>query len=341
MQEILEVPPTTVVERSPIYFCDNPRSLPVLDRKAIPKEKWERVRALHKLDTRQNAKILLLFLFWAFAGWLILATGHLALRMTGILLAGLSISALSTFVHEACHTLLSKHVRINRLLGCICGIPALVSVTAYRSIHIAHHTYVKSERDPDNIENSAGKGRPLVVVYYMVLLIGIYIYLFTVPVVGYQRGNAETRRKILEEYTLMFFLYGLAFALLPFNVVAELWLYPLLVAAQLANVRGLAEHGLTTGGNDFTSTRTVLSNRFVSFFMCNLNYHLEHHLFPGVPWYHLPSIHALLNDEFRAAGASVYTSYTEFLLDFLKASWRGIIPNVRLLPAHLREEICL
>lgn len=75
--------------------------------------------------------------------------------------------------------------------------------------------------------------------------------------------------------------------------------------------------------------------------MCNLNYHLEHHLFPGVPWYHLPKVHALLKDEFRAAGASVYRSYTEFLIDFFKASWRGIILTVRLIPAHLREEICL
>lgn len=341
MGSIREAVSHAIEERPPIYFCDNPRSLPVLDRKAIPKEKWERVRALHELDIRQNYKILLLFSFWALAGWMILASGHLALRLGGMLLAGLSISALSTFVHEACHTLLSKNVRINRLLGFLCGVPALVSVTAYRSIHIAHHTYVKSERDPDNIENSAGKVRPLVLVYYMVLLVGIYIYLFTVPVVGFQRGNAETRRKILEEYALMVLLYGAAFVLIPVEYILQLWLYPLLVAAQLANVRGLAEHGLTTGGNDFTSTRTVLSNRFVSFFMCNLNYHLEHHLFPGVPWYHLPEVHRLLKDEFRAAGASVYTSYTEFLIDFFRASWRGIIPNVRLLPAHLREEICL
>lgn len=341
MRATQETPARAVEEYPPIYFCDNPRPLPVLDRKTIPKEKWERVRALHELDTRQNSKILVLFLLWALIGWMILAAGHFALRLTGIFLAGLSISALSTFVHEACHTLLSKNVRINRLLGFLCGVPALVSVSAYRSIHIAHHTYVKSERDPDNIENSAGKGMPLVFVYYMVLLIGIYIYLFTVPVVGYQRGNTETRRKILEEYALMFLLYGATFLLVPVDYVLQLWVYPLLIAAQLANVRGLAEHGLTTGGNDFTSTRTVVSNRFVSFFMCNLNYHLEHHLFPGVPWYHLPKVHRLLKDEFRAAGASVYNSYTEFLVDFFKASWRGIIPNVRLLPAHLREEICL
>jgi len=206
---------------------------------------------------------------------------------------------------------------------------------------MAHHSYVKSERDPDNIENSVGKGRPLVFVYYMVLIVGIYIYLFTVPVVGFQKGNSGMRRKILSEYAIMFLVYGTVYALLPANILLTLWIFPLLFAAQLSNVRGLAEHGLTTGGNDFTSTRTVLSNRFVAFFMCNLNYHLEHHLFPSIPWYNLPKIHRLLEPELRAAGASVYLSYTSFLIDFFRASWRGIIPNVRLIPAHLRDEICL
>ena len=65
------------------------------------------------------------------------------------------------------------------------------------------------------------------------------------------------------------------------------------------NVRSWAEHALTRPGDPLTCTRTVTSNRVVSFLMCNLNYHLEHHLFPGVPWYNLPALHALLADEYR------------------------------------------
>jgi fatty acid desaturase len=105
-------------------------------------------------------------------------------------------------------------------------------------------------------------------------------------------------------------------------------------------VRGLAEHGLTTSDNVFTETRTVRSNRFVSFMMNNLNYHLDHHLFPGVPWYNLPKLHALLREEYVAAGSSIYPSYTAFLIDFLKVTWSGYVPDVRLIPAHLREDVC-
>ena len=93
-------------------------------------------------------------------------------------------------------------------------------------------------------------------------------------------------------------------------------------------------------GNLFTSARTVVSNKFVSFFMCNLNYHLEHHLFPGVPCYNLPKVHALLSNTYRQTGSSVYHGYTDFLADFFRVTLHGIIPNIRLIPDHVREEIC-
>lgn len=53
--------------------------------------------------------------------------------------------------------------------------------------------------------------------------------------------------------------------------------------------------------------------------MCNLNYHLEHHIYPAVPWYNIPKLHALLIEDFRKAWASVYSSYFLYLKDVLKA----------------------
>ncbi len=71
--------------------------------------------------------------------------------------------------------------------------------------------------------------------------------------------------------------------------------------------------------------------------MCNINYHLEHHLFPGMPWYNLPKVHRLLQDEYRQAGSSVYPSYTQFCIDFFKVIWRGLLPNARLIPVEARK----
>lgn len=88
-------------------------------------------------------------------------------------------------------------------------------------------------------------------------------------------------------------------------------------------MRSWAEHALTRPGHPLTHTRTVTSNLVVSFLMCNLNYHLEHHLFPGVPWYNLPRVHALLADEYRRAGAFVHRSYLGFLREAARAGVHG------------------
>ena len=113
------------------------------------------------------------------------------------------------------------------------------------------------------------------------------------------------------------------------GVVVHCWLIPLLAAAIVANIRGgWAEHELTEPGHPLTHARTVTSNGIYSFFNINLNYHIEHHLFPGIPWYNLPKLHRLLLPEYRAANASIYSSYFAFAWDALKLGIHGRAPDV-------------
>jgi fatty acid desaturase len=325
---------------SDIYGCD--RSIAeLLKRRSIPREEVEAIRRLHRLDERYNWMIVFFFAMWICAGWLVLTVENIVLEAIGYFLIACSINGLPTFMHEACHSTLFKNKMLNRWVGFLCGLPGLVSVSAYRSIHLVHHSTTKTEKDPDNIENSARKSIPLVFVYYVVLLAGIYIYILTVPFIGFQKAQARVKSAIVLEYVLLLSIYAGAFILIPFGVILHVWIIPLLIAGQLSNVRGLAEHGLTSSGNEFIDTRTVVSNRFVRFMMCNLNYHLEHHLFPGIPWYNLASVHSLLEEEYRKAGSSVYRSYFKFLGDFIRTTLHGVIPGVRMIPAHIREEVCL
>ncbi|MEQ1540013.1 MAG: fatty acid desaturase, partial [Sphingorhabdus sp.] len=62
--------------------------------------------------------------------------------------------------------------------------------------------------------------------------------------------------------------------------------------------RNIAEHACTTTGSDdpFTHARTTYANMIERTTVAPywVNYHSEHHLFMGVPCYHLPRAHALL-----------------------------------------------
>ena len=50
--------------------------------------------------------------------------------------------------------------------------------------------------------------------------------------------------------------------------------------------------GLIDNSNDFRkSCRTIFLNPFLSFLYWKMNYHIEHHMYPGVPFYNLPKLH--------------------------------------------------
>lgn len=324
------------------YFCSGMNDLEWLTHKSIAKEKRETLRLLQHLRPSFNWMIPFFLVQWIAAGYVMQSIEAFPVMVLCYFLMGCSVVGLPVLMHEACHSLLSKKTVLNHWLGFLCGLPGLVSVSAYRSIHLIHHSQTRTEKDPDDIEAGAGTSLPKVLVHYIVLFAGIYFYLPMVALTGYRKAKGEVRFNIVAEYTLIALILATVLLLFPLDTIIHLWVVPLLIAGQLSNVRGLAEHGLMSTGNPFIDTRTVLSNRFVSFMMCNLNYHLEHHLFPGIPWYNLPKVHHLLREEYEKAGASVYRSYTSFLIDFFKLSWsEPLKTNARLLPAHIRDEVCL
>jgi fatty acid desaturase len=78
-----------------------------------------------------------------------------------------------------------------------------------------------------------------------------------------------------------------------------LWIISLATSFQLfLRIRNIAEHACTTTGSDdpFTHARTTLAGWWERTMVAPywVNYHSEHHLFMGVPCYHLPRAHALL-----------------------------------------------
>ncbi len=80
-----------------------------------------------------------------------------------------------------------------------------------------------------------------------------------------------------------------------------LWLVALATTFQLfLRIRNIAEHACTTTGSEdpFTHARTTLAGWWERATVAPywVNYHSEHHLFMGVPCYHLPQAHRLLGD---------------------------------------------
>ncbi len=80
-------------------------------------------------------------------------------------------------------------------------------------------------------------------------------------------------------------------------------------------VTGLTQHsGLAEDVTDHRlNSRTVYMNPISRFVYWNMNYHVEHHMFPMVPFHALPALHAEIKDDLPAPAPSIAAAFGEFV----------------------------
>jgi fatty acid desaturase len=83
---------------------------------------------------------------------------------------------------------------------------------------------------------------------------------------------------------------------------------------------GLLQHGgLADNVIDHRlNSRTVLMNPISRFIYWNMNYHVEHHMFPMVPYHALPKLHEMVNHDLPASSPSMWEGYREMLPAFIR-----------------------
>jgi fatty acid desaturase len=90
---------------------------------------------------------------------------------------------------------------------------------------------------------------------------------------------------------------------------------PLIGGRWLAHLFGISQHaGLAENVLDHRlNSRTIHMNPVFRFIYWNMNYHVEHHMFPMVPYHALPRLHAELRDDMPTPCPSLLAAYREIL----------------------------
>jgi len=117
-------------------------------------------------------------------------------------------------------------------------------------------------------------------------------------------------------------ILALYLAVIAVSIVLQSWipvflfLLPHVFGTWLMIVHNTTQHaGLAENVLDHRlNCRTVYMNLFSRFIYWNMNYHLEHHMFPLVPYHALPRLHQLVKDDCPPPYPSI------------AAAWREIIP---------------
>ena len=238
--------------------------------------------------------------------------------------------ALAALMHETAHRSLFKTRWMNDVLGkWLTGAPIIEDIDEYRPYHFQHHKYTGLPHkgktgDPDLVLIRAypvgAKSLRRWLRNDLLGITGMRLYRTRIGMklglIGRQRGRItrqwpqggarEVLSRLVKNYGAPLLVHGLAISGL--TLAGYGWMYLPWLAAQVTvfhfvmRVRVIAEHGMTErGGNMLRNTRTVRARWFERLFFAphNLGYHLEHHLYPGVPCYRLSKLHRRL----KAVGA--------------------------------------
>ena len=243
--------------------------------------------------------------------------------------------ALMVLAHDAAHFRLLENRFWNDFVGhWICFWPVGSSLEGYRSVHLRHHRYLHTDKDPDL---SLSRPYPATGASWRRKLIRDITGISELQIRGYikvENGRSRLARgRMLRDFTPASIARRLAFVaflatlfhfgyLLAFVV---LWVIPdMTVQRVIARVRAVLEHGGVPDPKDgLLNARTIISRNWMMCFMMNphhVAYHLEHHLFPAVPHYNLPKLHLALAADPRYEKALVDYSYSEALNDVVKHS---------------------
>jgi fatty acid desaturase len=95
---------------------------------------------------------------------------------------------------------------------------------------------------------------------------------------------------------------------------------PSLYGAWLHLFFGLTQHvGLAEDTLDHRlNSRTVYMNPVFRFLYWNMNYHVEHHMFPMVPYHALPALHEIMKADTPPAYPSCWAAYKEIIPTLLR-----------------------
>lgn len=219
--------------------------------------------------------------------------------------------------HEGVHRMIARTPLVNEILTWLTHALTGFSGTAYRSFHLDHHKYAHTEKDPEyRMLNAVVAGVPGWA--YMAIPLMSHLYVNTYPF----RTNAGrvTRRRTVWDLLLMVGLHASIAALIGISNYGLFVLIPIFTSlSAVVVIRSLCEHHGAFSGDRWTNTRTMNTMRVLEILWSNVNYHLEHHLYPFVPFHKLPTVRQLIVETLKTKNSPIGEGYirtsTKLLVD--------------------------
>lgn len=273
------------------------------------------------------------FLCQAGAAWgVTLAVIALALHVSQVWMTALAILLIATrfnvfglLVHEQVHFLGLKGRYGDALANLLVAYPLLgITVENYAQVHLAHHKYFFTEKDPDFLRKSGTEwnfpmpGGRLAKLFLSDLLGLTFIKL----VLGKRADEAQIfKRPHPTPKWIRPVYYLVVAALLTYTgtwlVFLVYWLLPLVtVFPAIIRLGAIAEHIYDLPcASVVDASPLMLQTWWEKLFLPNLNFtlHPYHHYYPGVAHTNLPKVHEIFRQENLVVEENIFHGYWAFL----------------------------
>ena len=265
-------------------------------------------------------------------GALVLATLHTWWLVPAWLAHGLLLNFLFAPLHETIHRTAFKSRWLNDLVAQVAGAVLILPPGYFRHFHFGHHRDTQiAGRDPELLAP-----KPTTIGSYLWYMSSLQSYWWTgISLrIRHALGYADepfipdrARGDVIREARLLLSFYAaVAVVSLWFEWWAPvtLWLAPMVLAAPSLRLFLHAEHsGCEMHEDMIRNTRTIATNSLMRALAWNMPYHVEHHLFPGVPFHALPEVFARIRGRHRYLIAG-YSAHHRDTIRALRESRRSV-----------------
>jgi fatty acid desaturase len=216
------------------------------------------------------------------------------------LVQGFTIFNFTVMLHEVVHHTVFERRRnmAERILGFLYAVPSGISASQFTRWHLDHHAELGSDEDDPKRAHLSPKvnARWYKLLYCTPALFPIYFRAARLEAATYpqplQQSIASERKLSMAAHLvalgLIWFFFGF-YAALRTSIIPVFFVFPIAFT-----LNRLGQH-YDIDPDDPAKWGTLMKGHwFWDFAFLNSNYHLEHHYFPGVPFYRLPRLQRAL-----------------------------------------------
>jgi fatty acid desaturase len=227
--------------------------------------------------------------------------------------------------HECGHGTAFKTMWMNDVVYHIACFMIMRNPTRWRWSHTRHHTDTLIV----GLDPEIAVMRPPVAVKVALAFVGVLdvwdaMKMMVINAFGHITAGEKTFipemewPKVILVARIWFLIYA---ATIGFALYLGSWLPILLVGTPRLYgawhhvMTGLMQHGALADNvlDHRLNSRTVYLNPISRFIYWNMNYHIEHHMYPMVPYHALPRLHEMIKNDLPEPSPSIWACYKEML----------------------------